>query len=51
MKYAVKVRDTSMQWHLVAAAVEAAVILGFQIGKGRRRKHERKIQSHLQQEN
>ena len=33
LKYATKVRDTSMQSDLVAAAVEAAVIKVFELGK------------------
>ena len=33
LKHAVKVKDTGMQWDLVAAAVEAAVIKHFKLGK------------------
>ena len=33
LKHAVKIKDTSMQWDLIAAAVEAAVINVFNLGK------------------
>ena len=33
LKHAVKVKDTGMQWDLVTAAVEAAVIKVFDLGK------------------
>ena len=36
LKYAVKIRDTSMQWDLVAAAVETAVIKIFKPARERR---------------
>ena len=32
LKHAAKVKDTSMQWDLIAAAVEAAVIKVFNLG-------------------
>ena len=31
LKYAVKIKDTSMQWDLIAAAVEEAVIKSFKL--------------------
>ena len=33
LKHAVKTKDTSMQWDLIAAAVETAVIKVFNLGK------------------
>ena len=47
LKYAANVKDTGMQWDLVAAAVEAAAIKHFKLEK-RSRKNEREIPDHLQ---
>ena len=48
LKHAVKIKDTSMQWDLVAAAVEAAVIKVFKTGRERSGKDERKIKDYIQ---
>ena len=45
LDYAVKLRDTSTQWDLIAAAVEEGVV-GFSTGKGSHQ-NERAIQDHL----